>query len=116
MEASFSQLATDVDARKAQEDKKAGVDWQRELKELVGPLVREVKKITAHPREIERLRNQVEAYETQLPKIQKAIKNIDTLLSRAKDEKLIQKLQGNKRIWQNRFDEVTTNLNIQRRQ
>lgn len=115
MEASFSQLATDVDTRKEQEDKKSGVDWQRELKELVGPLIREVKKITAHPREIEMLRNQVEAYETQLPRIEKAIQNIDILLSHAKEEPLVTKLKQSRQIWQNRFDEVKTNMNISRR-
>jgi hypothetical protein len=116
MEASFTQLATDVDTRKEQDDKKAGVDWQREIKELVGPLVREVKKITAHPREIERLRNQVETYEIQLPKIQKAIKNIDTLLSHAKEGQLVGKLKQNRHFWQNQFDEVKTRMNISRRQ
>lgn len=115
MEASFSQLATDVDTRKEQEDKKTGVDWQRELKELVGPLIREVKKITAHPREIERLRNQVEAYETQLPRIEKAIQNIDILLSHAKEGPLVEKLKQGRQLWQNRFDEVKTNMNISRR-
>ena len=115
MEASFSQLATDVDTRKEQEDKKTGVDWQRELKELVGPLIREVKKITAHPREIERLRNQVEAYETQLPRIEKAIQNIDILLSQAKETPLVEKLKQSRQLWQNRFDEVKTDMNISRR-
>jgi len=115
MEATFNQLATDVDMRKEPEDKKAGVDWQSELKELVGPLIREVKKITAHPREIERLRNQVEKYETQLPKAKKAIKNIDILLSRAKEEQLVQKLKHTRRFWQNRSDEIRTRRNINRR-
>lgn len=116
MEATFNQLATDVDTRKEQEDKKSGVDWQRELKELIGPLIREVKKITAHPREIEKLRNQVEAYETQLPRIEKAIQNIDILLSHAQEDQLVAKLKQNRQIWKNRFDEVKTNMNISRRQ
>lgn len=115
MEATFNQLATDVDTRKDLEDKKAGVDWQSELKELVGPLIREVKKITAHPREIERLRNQVEKYETQLPKAKKAIKNIDILLPLAKEEQLVQKLKQTRRFWQNRLDEIQTRMDINSR-
>ena len=116
MEASFSQLATDVDARKEQDDKKAGVDWQRELKELVGPLIREIKKITEHPRQIERLRNQVEAYESQLSRIEKALQNIDILLGHAKDKQIVAMLQHEKLEWKNRFDEVKTSMNISRRQ
>ncbi len=115
VEATFNQLATDVDTRKYPEDKKAGVDWQSELKELVGPLIREVKKITAHPREIENLRNQVEKYETQLPKAKKAIKNIDILLSLAEEEQLVLKLKQTRRFWQNRSDEIRTRMNINRR-
>ncbi len=115
MEATFNQLATDVDPRKETEDKKTGVDWQSELKELVGPLLREVKKITAHPREIERLRDKVEKYEAQLSKAKKAINNIDILLPLAEEEQLIQKLKQTRRFWENQLNEIQTRMNINRR-
>lgn len=112
LEATFNQLATNVETGKVDDEKKTGLDLKQEMKELLSPAVRELKKLTAGPREIERLRNQVETYEAQLPRIQNAMAHIDLLLARVENEALAEKLNQMRRQWKSRQDEIETRMHI----
>ncbi|MDP6179911.1 MAG: hypothetical protein QGG48_08485, partial [Desulfatiglandales bacterium] len=61
LEESFNQLSTEVDSRffEAEEEKKT-LDWNIEFTELFGPVIKELKKMTSRPREIEKLRSRME--------------------------------------------------------
>lgn len=112
MEETFDQLATDVGFLAFEEKKKVGVDWNQELQELLGPVLREVKKMTSHPRELEKLRAKIDIYSSQLEMTRKAIQNLFTLQSYATSPKLIEKLNGLMRMWQDRQLEIRTQMNI----
>lgn len=112
MEETFNQLATDVDLRAFQAKKKAEVDWEQELKELLGPVLREVKKVTSHPRELEKLRSKIDLYKSQLDVTRRAIENLFILQSYASDPELIEKLDKVMRGWQDRQLEISTQMNI----
>ncbi len=116
LEVSFLQISTDVDTRKAQDEKRPGLDWNQEIKELLGPMIREMKKLTSRPREIEKLRNQIDNYQTQLPQVEKALKNIEILLTHVKDKYLIKKLKKSRQFWQGRQNEIQTRMSIATRQ
>ncbi len=112
MEETFDQLATDVGFRAFEEKKRAEVDWNQEFKELIGPVLREVKKMTSHPRELERLRTKIDLYKSQLELTQKAIKNLANLQSHVKSPQLIEKLKKVMGMWQDRRLEISTQMNI----
>ena len=112
MERSFDQLSTDVDLGDFQAKKKKGVDWNEELSELLAPLMRETKKLTSHPREIERLRNDIELYGAQLAVIDTALKSLIALLSHTNNPQLIEKLNGIIAGWKNREREIKAQMNI----
>jgi len=112
MEETFDQLATDVGFLAFEEKKKVGVDWNQELQELLGPVLREVKKMTSHPRELEKLRAKIDIYSSQLEMTRKAIQNLFTLQSYATSPKLIEKVNGLMRMWQDRQLEISTQMNI----
>jgi len=112
LEATLTQLATNVETGKVEAEKKAGLDLKQEMKELLSPAFRELKKLTAVPREIEQHRNDIEIYELQLLKIKKAIDHIDILLGRVEKEPLAEKLNHMRREWQSRQDEIRTRMHI----
>jgi len=112
MEESFGQLATDVDFLAFEEKKKATVDWNQELQELLGPVLREVKKMTSHPRELEKLRGKIDVYRIQMEVTRRAIENLSLIQSHAKNPKLIAGLNDLMEIWQDRRLEISTQMDI----
>ena len=112
IEESFAQLSTEVDSRIFQVEKKQDIDWHLELTELLGPAIKELKKMTSRPREIEKLRGKIELHKSQLPVIRKALSNLDALLSHATSPDLVERLNSIKKAWANRDHEISTQLNI----
>ncbi len=112
MEETFSQLATDVDWRSFKEKKRVELDWKSELEDLLGPVLREVKKMTSHPRELERLRSKIDLYRAQLDATKKAIQNLFALMTYAKNAELMEKLNSVMGMWQERQLEISTQMNI----
>jgi peptidoglycan hydrolase CwlO-like protein len=115
LEASFEKVATDVewiDEKKAEQAEKEGLDFRKELRELLGPVMREVKQMTAKPREIERLRAQMENLDAQIEEVTRALENLLALLPKAGSPQLTQKLNATIRAWQNRQQELKTQRSI----
>ena len=105
-EVSLDQLSTDVDMGVFQEGGKREVDWSGELREMLEPLIREMKKMTSRPREIERLRDEIGRYDMQLATVERANANLLSLISHATDPQLTEKLNAISRVWQNRGTEI----------
>ena len=112
LEESFNQLSTEVDSSTFETEKKKTLDWNMEFTELFGPVIKELKKMTSRPREIEKLRSRMELYKSQLPITQKALKNIETLLTHTTSPPLIEKLKSIKKVWDNKENEIGTQVNI----
>jgi len=112
LETTFSQLATNVEAGRVDGEKKTGLDLKKELKELLSPAFRELKKLTSGPREIEKHRNDIETYELQLLKIKKAIDHIDVILRYVEKEPLVQKLNYMRQQWLYQQNEIKTRMHI----
>jgi hypothetical protein len=112
MEQTFDQLSTSVDLRVFQVEEKKRLDWNFELTELLGPVIKELKKVTSRPREIEKLRNKIELYKSQLPVTQKALRNLEAILAHATNPPLIENLKSTERIWESRHHEIRTQMNI----
>ena len=80
LEKGFEQLATGVDKAS---DSPGGdnpvFEWNNELKELFAPLIKEMKRMTARPREIQGLHDELEAYEEELKLVHQALTSIARL-------------------------------------
>lgn len=82
LEEGFEQLATGVDrTTEPPGGKGASFEWNNELKELLAPLISEMKRATARPREIQGLRSKLEGFDEELQRIDQALANIARLQS-----------------------------------
>ena len=86
------------------------VDWQQEVRELLSPILEEMKKMTARPREMEALRKQVAQYRKRMDLTETAVKNIRQHLDRAESEAVQQELKALILSRQQRQDELKARL------
>ncbi len=111
-ETSLDRLSSGVDLGVFQEEVKQEVDWSRELREMLEPLIREIKKMTSRPREIEKLRDELARCDAQMEMVERANANLLLLISHTTAPQLTEKLNGIVRDWQNRGSEIRTQKTI----
>ncbi len=97
----FERIATgvNIDAYTARPAER--FDWQEEIQEILGPLIKELKGITAQPREIERLRSEAAYFENQITVAKSAVHSLQKLLSELEeqDEALRERLLEVEKGW-----------------
>ena len=108
----FSQLSSDVDFQLFEPDEQKKIDIQSEIKELAEPLLRELKKMTSHPREVEALKTQINIYEQQIKIVSNALDNLTQILSHPISESLKNRLQEDYKNWEQRQNELQARINI----
>jgi predicted nucleic acid-binding Zn-ribbon protein len=86
------------------------VDWQQELRDLLSPILEEMKRMTARPREMEALRKQVALYRKRINLTDNAIKNIQQHIDGADSEAMKQELKPLILSRQQRYDELKARL------
>lgn len=74
------ELATGIDEGQSAESS-APPDWQQEIRDLLSPLLNEVRRATQQPREIERLRRSVEEFGGEISRLDEADKRVAELLA-----------------------------------
>jgi len=79
----FESLATQLNADDLLTGEQKKTDWSQKLEALVLPLLEAMNELTAKPRKIERLKNQIEIFQAKLQKYEEASKNIEALLQTA---------------------------------
>ena len=80
LERDLEEIATGVELKTFNTRAKIKFDWAEELQDLVGPIVHELRGFTARPRELERLRREVDYYKRRkLPVFKNAIDNLQLL-------------------------------------
>jgi len=110
LEEGFEQLATGVD-KPVQPTGGSGsaFEWNNELKELLAPLITEMKRMTARPREIQGLRSTLEDYTEEQERIEKALSNISHLLENPElPMSLSRHLETLASKWRYRLQELTS--------
>jgi len=112
LESNFHQLATDVHLDTFDTHKRQTFNWQDELKQLVEPLVREIKKMTSHPREIDRLETEIENLQNQIIIAAKANNRLNSIMPHITSASLKDEINQIKNNWKNRYREINTRLNI----
>jgi small-conductance mechanosensitive channel len=92
------------------------IDWNQELRELLSPILEEIKKMTARPREMEALRKQVALYQKRIILTDHAIKNMQQHLA-DNDSELVQKeLKSLILARQQHYDELEARLAVTQQQ
>src|SRR5919201_7016092 len=76
----FNEVATGIALDQAT-SKKAEVelDWRQRILDLLSPVLNEVRRLTARPRELNQLRTEIERDQEQLQVAQRALDNLDTV-------------------------------------
>lgn len=103
------ELATGIDEEQVQESTQA--DWQQEIRDLVTPLINEVRRATQQPREIERLRRTVEEFNAEAGRLSAAEVRVGELLQTASPV-LAEELKGLRSDLQSQQQSVNTQLEI----
>jgi len=112
LESNFHQLATNVHLDTFDTHKRHTFDWKDEIKQLVEPLVREMKQMTSHPREIDRLKTEIENFQNQLNTASRANNRLKTLIPHITSPNLQNEINQIKTSWENRYQEIKTRLKI----
>jgi hypothetical protein len=110
---SFTELATSVDpADLERQEAPIRVELSSEIRELLGPLLNELKRATSRPREIDRLRTEVAGSEDRLALIQRAVSHLERLQAGTEDEALRAQLEAELAEWVTRRQELRTRLSV----
>ncbi|MBD3308623.1 hypothetical protein GF339_19535 [candidate division KSB3 bacterium] len=112
LERDFEEISTGVNLENFKQKPRTRFDWKEEIQDILGPLIEELKNITARPREIERLRNEVAYYQKRLPVVEKALENVRTLLQEATARKLKLHLQEVEQRWLEQQQVISNQLTV----
>lgn len=113
LEQNFNDLASEISLDSMGPSEEMDFNWSRELKVIMGPLIRELQRATSRPREIEKHRSDIKADDQQLDLIKKAMGHVTRLMeSPSCTPRLRERLDQTLSIWKNRKNEIETLKNI----
>jgi predicted nucleic acid-binding Zn-ribbon protein len=112
----FEKIVTIIDLKGSDAKLEEKFQWKEEILDLLAPLVKQVKKATARPRQIERLRSEVDFYQTQVKSVRQELSYLETLIEDvdAAYPRLREKLDGLKKSWIEREKQLSNLLTITR--
>ncbi|MFH0926209.1 MAG: hypothetical protein V1872_11390 [bacterium] len=116
LEENFSEIAAGVDLGLFEKEPSMEFDLAQQVKEILMPVFDEIRKVTARPREIDRLRREVSDTKEKSLVIKKATKNINKLVKEATGKDLKTALSKSEKSWLLRELQVETKLTIAREQ
>lgn len=116
LEQDFKRIASGLDAVHFVGDGDKPLKWEKEVLDLVSPLINELKSMTAKPRKIEKLRIQVAHAEEIIPEIKDALKNLKRLTERTKNPSLQEELKLLSKEWEDREKTAKSQLTVARLQ
>lgn len=108
----FEAVATGVDMEAYNQSLHTRFDLGAEVQEILGPIIHEMRKMTTRPRELERLRNEVEYLEKRIPMARQAIRNIDALMRSTPDEALKANLAATRMDWEHNLEDTRSRLTV----
>ena len=81
-------------------------NWQLELQQILKPLFQELKDLTEKPRQIERLKSQLDILNNQTQITQRALNNVERLLDDTMDKATSQRLESVRQTWVQRLNDI----------
>lgn len=110
IETDLESIAAGVDVQQIEDNLSATIDLTAEFRELVQPIIQELKRATAKPRELEQLRNAITFHERRKQTATKALTHVRDLIAESKDEKLTSMLREKEASWEARLEEFSNTL------
>lgn len=108
----FEGIATGIDLENFTTRPRKSFDWKAEIQDVLGPIIEELKRVTARPREIERLRSEVTYYEKRLPMVKSAINNVKLLKGYVTTQLLKDELSSLEKKWIEKEQEIRNQLAV----
>ncbi len=109
----FSELAAGVDPLSIDESPKAAeLNLANEVRDLLGPLVSELKRATSRPREIDRLRTQIGELSDRIRLIDDAVAKLDDTVADVRSEALEQAIATERYEWLRRKNNLSAALQV----
>jgi len=108
----FEQIVTGVDPAVFAKKEEVSLDWTKEIQILLGPVLNELRRLTARAREIDRLRMEIGRYEEQRLLAQHALENAHKLTDQILDAALAPYFMDLQQEWERRQQEVDTQLAV----
>jgi len=114
LDQAFSLLSSEVDPRSlAEEAPGEDVDLGSEVKDLVAPLVSELKRATRRPREIDRLRTEIATADERVRAMERAVANLDEAVAVTEEPTALREALLAERIeWASRLQTERTQLTV----
>ena len=112
LEDNFAEIASGVDLELFEEEPPLKFDWSSELKDILKPILDDIKGMTESPREIDQLRRKIVGAEEQLSAVKVARENINKLIKTAADKELGRALNKLEKQWVIRQQQLETQLTV----
>ncbi|MDM8518276.1 hypothetical protein QUF76_18935 [Desulfobacterales bacterium HSG16] len=114
----FEQVASGVDLESFTQKSHEEFDWKNEIVKILEPLVQGMNKITARPRKIEKIRNEIVFLENQDQSVKKALANIKIVLSKIEksDKNLKKELSNLENSWKEKESQIGDRITVSRYQ
>ena len=94
-------------------------NWKEEARDLLWPVIQELKNMTDRPRKIEKLRSEAAYYVDRLNIVEKALANIRNLMGYTKEKgnkELVKQLKGLETSWLDKKQQIGNNLTVSKYQ
>lgn len=112
----LEEVATGIDLQEFSGQPVEDVKFDEELGNLLQPIVRNLKKLTARPRETENLRTRIDVLSDRKEAAQAATENLERLLAEPENSEHAQSLAGLLDKWRGKRDETVKELQVARYQ
>ncbi len=111
----FNEIASGVDPEAlVSRDDETSVDWAKDLREILSPVINEVRRLTRRPRELDRLRTFIEEAESQTLLIDQAVNSLKSQIDSSDNETLRNHLAQSLQDFESRKQAIQTQLGISR--
>ena len=109
----FSELAAGVSPRSVDLNAAPSqLNLTSEVRDLIGPLVNELKRATSRPREIDKLRTEISESGARLDQVTTALASLDRLKESLRDPDLIDAIRVEKKDWNRRKNAISASLKV----
>jgi predicted nuclease with TOPRIM domain len=112
----FEKIVTIIELKGTDAKLEETFQWKEEILDLLAPLVKQVKKATARPRRIEKLRSEVDFYQTRIGSVRKELAYLETLIENvdAAYPRLREKIGGLQTSWIEQERQLSNLLTVTR--
>lgn len=118
LETDFESVALGIDPTTFHAPPQKKFEWKDEVNKLVDPLITTLKRMTARPRQIEMLRNEITRHEEQLEIVRTALENLEKLLTKVdpSEKRLGKRLAVMADTWREKEKQISDQLAVSRLQ